>query len=140
AVAQAAGAGRARLHSRHRVCYTPARPAKLCCLGRCPTDRVLRAARSPPATRRTARPTGPDLPRRCAHPIRDQESTMSQNLFNAQQEFKYAAGKSGTLYALSAIERAGVAKLSRLPISLRIVLESALRNFDGRKITEAHIR
>ncbi len=65
---------------------------------------------------------------------------MSQNLFNTQQEFKYGAGKSGKYHSLPALEKAGVGKLSRLPISIRIVLESALRNLDNKKITEAHIR
>ncbi|RPI43881.1 MAG: aconitate hydratase AcnA [Betaproteobacteria bacterium] len=65
---------------------------------------------------------------------------MTQNLFNSLQEFKYGSGKSGQYYSLPALERAGVGKISRLPISLRIVLESALRNHDDRKITEAHIR
>ena len=65
---------------------------------------------------------------------------MSHNLFNALQEFKYGSGKTGKFYSLPALERAGVAKISRLPISLRIVLESALRCCDGKKITEAHVR
>jgi aconitate hydratase len=65
---------------------------------------------------------------------------MSHNLFNSLQEFKFGAGKSGKYYSLPALEKAGVAKVSRLPVSLRVVLESALRNFDGRKITEAHLK
>src|SRR5204862_7534129 len=31
-------------------------------------------------------------------------------------------------------------KLERLPVSIRIVLESVLRNCDGRKVTEEHVR
>ena len=64
---------------------------------------------------------------------------MSQNLFDSLQEFKYA-GKSGRYYSLPALEKAGLGKVSRLPVSLRIVLESALRNYDGKKITEDHLR
>ncbi len=64
---------------------------------------------------------------------------MTQNPFNALQEFKYA-GKTGKYYSLPALEKAGVGKISRLPISLRIVLESALRNCDGKKISEEHLR
>src|SRR5215813_4020662 len=64
---------------------------------------------------------------------------MSHNLFNSLQEFKYA-GKTGKLYSLPALEKAGLGKVSRLPISLRIVLETALRNYDGKKITEDHLR
>ena len=56
---------------------------------------------------------------------------MTTNPFNTQQEFKFGAGKSGKYHSLPALEKAGVGKISRLPISLRIVLESALRNLDG---------
>jgi aconitate hydratase len=63
---------------------------------------------------------------------------MSHNLFNSLQEFKYA-GKTGKYYSLPALEKAGLGKISRLPVSLRIVLETALRNFDGKKITEHHL-
>src|SRR5258705_7401606 len=65
---------------------------------------------------------------------------MNHNLYNSLQEFKFGAGKSGQYYALTALQKAGVANVSRLPISLRVVLESALRNFDGKKITEAHLK
>jgi aconitate hydratase len=65
---------------------------------------------------------------------------MSHNLYDSQQEFKFGAGKSGKYYSLPALEKAGVGKISRLPISLRVVLESALRNYDGKKITEAHLK
>ena len=64
---------------------------------------------------------------------------MSHNLFNSRQEFSLRSGK-GTLYSIPALEAAGVARVSRLPVSIRIVLESVLRNFDGKRITEAHIR
>jgi aconitate hydratase len=64
---------------------------------------------------------------------------MSHNLFNSLQEFKYA-GKTGKYYSLPALEKAGLGKISRLPVSLRIVLETALRNFDGKKITEQHLK
>src|SRR4030095_4572299 len=43
-------------------------------------------------------------------------------------------------YSLPALERAGIGKVSRLPVSIRIVLESVLRNCDGKKVTEAHGR
>ena len=65
---------------------------------------------------------------------------MSHNLFNSLQQFDYGKGQSGKFYSLAALEQAGLGKVSRLPISLRIVLESALRNYDGRKITEEHLR
>ncbi len=64
---------------------------------------------------------------------------MSHNLHNSLQEFSFA-GKTGQYYSLPALEKAGMGKISRLPVSLRVVLESALRNFDGKKITEAHLK
>jgi aconitate hydratase len=65
---------------------------------------------------------------------------MPHNQFNALQDLKLAAGKTGKLYALAALERAGLGKISRLPVSIRIVLESVLRNCDGKKITDEHVR
>ncbi|HWP86896.1 MAG TPA: hypothetical protein VNM70_03395, partial [Burkholderiales bacterium] len=62
---------------------------------------------------------------------------MNHNLYESLQEFSFGTGKTGRYYSLAALEQAGVAKVARLPVSLRVVLESALRNFDGRKITEA---
>ena len=38
------------------------------------------------------------------------------------------------------LEKAGVGKVSRLPVSIRIVLESVLRNCDGKKVTADHVR
>ena len=64
---------------------------------------------------------------------------MSHNLHNSLQEFSFA-GKTGQYYSLPALEKAGLGKISRLPVSWRVVLESALRNFDGKKITEAHLK
>ena len=62
---------------------------------------------------------------------------MSHNLHNALQTFKFG-DKSGQYYSLPALEKARLGKISRLPVSLRVVLESALRNFDG-KIGRAHV-
>jgi aconitate hydratase len=50
-----------------------------------------------------------------------------------------SAGK-GTLYSLKRLEESGAGKVSRLPISIRVVLESLLRNCDGRIVTEEHVR
>ncbi|MBC7779123.1 MAG: aconitate hydratase AcnA [Proteobacteria bacterium] len=65
---------------------------------------------------------------------------MPHTLPDTLGEFTTAAGKTGKFHSLPALEKAGVGPVSRLPISLRIVLESALRNFDGKKITEAHVK
>ena len=50
-----------------------------------------------------------------------------------------AAGK-GALYSLRKLEESGTGKVSRLPISIRVVLESLLRNCDGGTVTEEHVR
>jgi len=65
---------------------------------------------------------------------------MPHNLFNTSREFAPKSGKKGKLYSLPALEKAGVGKVSQLPVSIRIVLESVLRNCDGKKITEEHVR
>jgi aconitate hydratase len=50
-------------------------------------------------------------------------------------------GVQGARYHhLAALEGAGLGKISRLPVSIRIVLESVLRNCDGRKVTPEHVR
>ena len=65
---------------------------------------------------------------------------MSHNLFNSRSTFKLASGKTATLYSLQALEAAGVGKISRLPVSIRIVLVAVLRNYDEKKVSEAHVR
>jgi aconitate hydratase len=65
---------------------------------------------------------------------------MAHNLYDSLQGFRTAAGRTGQFYSLPALEKAGVGKISRLPVSIRIVLESVLRNCDGKKITEEHVR
>jgi len=65
---------------------------------------------------------------------------MAHNLFDTRQELRLASGASGSFYSLPALERAGIGKVSRLPVSIRIVLESVLRNCDGKKVTEQHVR
>src|SRR6202049_4217891 len=65
---------------------------------------------------------------------------MKHNLFNTLQQFRTASGVTGQYYSLPALEQAGLGKISRLPVSIRIVLESVLRNCDGKKVTEEHIR
>ena len=62
------------------------------------------------------------------------------SLFNSLQTFDLAGGRKGQFYSLPALEAAGVGKISRLPVSIRIVLESVLRNVDGNKVTERDVR
>ncbi|MBV9275951.1 MAG: aconitate hydratase AcnA [Verrucomicrobia bacterium] len=55
------------------------------------------------------------------------------------RSFQYGQGKTAKFYSLPALEESGVGKISRLPVSIRIVLESVLRNCDGKKITEKDV-
>ena len=54
------------------------------------------------------------------------------------QTFHTASGKTGKFYSLPALAKQ-FPSIKRLPVSLRIVLESVLRNCDGRKITADHV-
>src|SRR5882757_7776992 len=62
------------------------------------------------------------------------------NLFNTLQPFDLGNGKQGKFYSLPALEKAGVGAISKLPVSIRLVLESVLRNCDGKKVHEANIK
>jgi aconitate hydratase len=66
-------------------------------------------------------------------------STQPQ-LLDTLQTFEAAGGQTGKFYSLPALEKAGVGAISRLPVSIRLVLESVLRNCDGRKVTEHNVR
>ena len=63
---------------------------------------------------------------------------MSHNLHNTRQKFQPAAGKVGEYYSLPELAKT-FPNVSRLPVSIRIVLESVLRNCDGKKVSEHHI-
>ncbi|WP_442596801.1 aconitate hydratase AcnA [Parapusillimonas sp. JC17] len=64
---------------------------------------------------------------------------MSHNTFNTLQQFKVGR-KTAQFYSLPALGASLGVDVQRLPISIRIVLESVLRNYDGKKITEKHIK
>jgi aconitate hydratase len=65
---------------------------------------------------------------------------MSHNTLNTLKEFPIAAGQTGQFHSLPALAESLGVNLSRLPVSIRIVLESVLRNCDGKKVTEEHVR
>ena len=65
---------------------------------------------------------------------------MTHNLFDSLKTFTLRSGGTGRFYSLPALEAAGLGKISRLPVSIRIVLESVLRNCDGKKVAEEHVR
>ena len=65
---------------------------------------------------------------------------VSHNLHGTLQTFELGNGQSGKYYSLPALEKAGVGPISKLPVSIRIVLESVLRNCDGKKVHEANVK
>src|SRR3954462_6635079 len=54
---------------------------------------------------------------------------------NFKQSFSH-----GSFYSLPDVEKQGLGKVSRLPVSLRIVLESLLRNLDGKRVREEDVK
>ncbi|MFS0646676.1 aconitate hydratase AcnA [Siminovitchia sp. 179-K 8D1 HS] len=60
------------------------------------------------------------------------------DIFNARSSFEID-GKRYHYYRLAALEDAGVATVSRLPYSIKVLLESVLRQYDGRVITKEHV-
>ena len=61
------------------------------------------------------------------------------NEFNTLQQFDAGTGNDAFLHSLPALEEKGVGPISRLPISIRIVLESVLRNCDGKKVARQNV-
>lgn len=59
---------------------------------------------------------------------------------NTYKEFPVTNEKKGHFYSIPDLGKELGLDLSRLPVSIRIVLESVLRNCDGKKITEEHVR
>jgi aconitate hydratase len=58
---------------------------------------------------------------------------------NTLRTFTTGCGREGKFYSLPALAEQGYSQLSRLPVSIRIVLESLLRNHDGLKVTDKDI-
>ena len=65
---------------------------------------------------------------------------MSHVFKNTVKTFPVLNQKQGHFYSIPALGKELGLDLSRLPVSIRIVLESVLRNCDGKKITEEHVR
>lgn len=64
----------------------------------------------------------------------------THNSFDSLKTFDLGNNSEGQFYSLPALEAAGLGKVSRLPVCLRIVLEAVLRNVDGKKVTEENVR
>lgn len=64
--------------------------------------------------------------------------SKSNDVFNARSSFSLD-GKTINYYSLKALEDAGVGEVSKLPYSVKVLLESVLRQYDGYVIKEEHI-
>jgi aconitate hydratase len=60
--------------------------------------------------------------------------------FQTLQSFDLGNQTQGRFHSLPALEKAGVGPISKLPVSIRIVLESVLRNVDGKRVNEKDVR
>jgi len=65
---------------------------------------------------------------------------MAQDTFKTLSDFTPSPGKKGRYHSLATLEKAGLGKISRLPRSIRVVLEALVRHCDGKMITEEHVR
>ncbi|HWD90960.1 MAG TPA: aconitate hydratase [Verrucomicrobiae bacterium] len=65
---------------------------------------------------------------------------QAQNSFDTLQSFDLGNGRQGSFYSLPQLEKAGIGPISKLPVSIRLVLESVLRNCDGKKVSESSVR
>jgi aconitate hydratase len=63
---------------------------------------------------------------------------MPHAFANTLRTFKTASGKTGSFYSLPELQKT-YPNVGRLPVSMRIVLESVLRNCDGKKVTPEHV-
>jgi aconitate hydratase len=61
--------------------------------------------------------------------------SVQNDPFSVRKSFR-----DGELYSLPALEERGLGAISRLPVSIRVVLESILRNCDGSRVTEADVK
>ncbi|MGO8691189.1 MAG: aconitate hydratase AcnA [Thermoguttaceae bacterium] len=58
--------------------------------------------------------------------------------FHARDTFDTGSGRAG-IYRLSKLEEAGLARIARLPYSIRVLLEAVLRTCDGNEVTERDV-
>ena len=64
----------------------------------------------------------------------------AHNLLETRRPFDLGNGHQGTLYSLPQLEKGDVGPVSKLPVSIRLVLESVLRNCDGKRVSEQNVR
>jgi aconitate hydratase A / 2-methylisocitrate dehydratase len=66
--------------------------------------------------------------------------TTAHDPFGALQQFDLGNGRQGAFCSLPQLEKTGIGPVSKLPVSIRIVLESVLRNCDGKRVLEQNVR
>ncbi|MCY8974013.1 aconitate hydratase AcnA [Bacillus atrophaeus] len=66
------------------------------------------------------------------------QKVATQDVFQAKKTFS-TNGKTYHYYSLKALEDLGVGNVSKLPYSIKVLLESVLRQVDGRVITKEHV-
>ena len=64
---------------------------------------------------------------------------MSKIPYQVQAQLE-SSGKSYRYFSLPALEQQGAGPVSKLPFSIKVLLEAAVRQFDGRGITEEHVK
>ena len=60
-------------------------------------------------------------------------------MIDVRQRLQLPSGKSTDYYSLPLLETLGMGNISRLPVSVRIILESVVRHVDGRRIRDADV-
>src|SRR5437870_8413711 len=65
---------------------------------------------------------------------------MNGDSLGVRRSFEPSPGRTSAFYSLPELERRGLGSISRLPVCLRIVLESLVRNVDGKRVKEDDVR
>ncbi|MCY8069416.1 aconitase family protein, partial [Bacillus haynesii] len=68
----------------------------------------------------------------------NQQQVAKKDAFQSRKTFT-VQGKTYSYYSLKALEDQGIGNVSKLPYSIKVLLESVLRQVDGRVITEEHV-
>ncbi|MBS7531119.1 aconitate hydratase AcnA [Hazenella sp. IB182353] len=63
---------------------------------------------------------------------------MSKDLYNVRKKLN-VDGKEYTYYRLQDLEEQGIGDVSKLPLSIKVLLEAAVRQYDGKSVTKEHI-
>ncbi|MBN2910561.1 aconitate hydratase AcnA [Polycladomyces sp. WAk] len=64
---------------------------------------------------------------------------MPNDVFGVRSQLE-SGGKTYTYYRLQGLEEQGLGKVSRLPFSIKVLLEAAVRQCDGKAVTEEHVK